>query len=64
MEICPECGERTLCYDPQLKSAKCLRFECDYRRAVTEEEYSRILESSSKNVVSKLTLNNPTPRKE
>ena len=56
MEICPECGNRTLNYDPYLKRAKCLRMDCDYSRHCSKEEYSRLLESNSKNVAGKLSI--------
>jgi len=55
MEICPECGSRSLCYNPRLKRAECLQMDCSYSRTMSCEEYSRLFEID-KNVAHKLSL--------
>ncbi len=58
MEICPKCGERTLCYDPRLKRARCLSMVCHYSRNMSQDDYSYIFEVD-KDVANKLTLRGP-----
>lgn len=56
MEKCPKCKETSLVFDPRLKCACCLNMDCDYRKSMSDVEYSERFERESKNVAHKLFL--------
>ena len=56
METCPKCNHETLVYDPHIKSARCLRMECQFTTHMNDAEYSKQFEKEDKNIAHKLSL--------